>query len=165
MNSDSTVSGLSFVLSAYPPRRRGSRHKPEHVSCVICSFDIPICGRTRKISLRLVARNPKVRNLRRETPAAQMNDDPERGERKGTNVLVSWVATHVRMSSIPVAQSRLPTSDSSSGRGGTLTSCTRAPERVAPRRRFPPKKHTRKSCFGVSRHRLSGISGMTESEG
>ena len=73
-----------------------------------------------------------------------------------TNVFVSCVAIHVRRSSIPVVQSRRPTSVSSSGRGGTLTSYSRPPERVAPRRRLPAKKHTRKSCFGVSRHELRG---------
>ena len=79
--------------------------------------------------------------------------------RRWTNVFVSCVARHVRMSSIPVVQSRQPTFDNSFGRGGTLTLCPRAPERVAPRRRLPPRKHTRKSCFGVSRHELMHVGG------
>ena len=76
-------------------------------------------------------------------------------ELKKTYVFVSCVAMHVRMSSIPVVQSRRPISESSSARGGTLTSSrTSAPAWVALNRRFPPRKQTRKSCFGVSRHEL-----------
>ena len=72
-----------------------------------------------------------------------------------TYVCVSCVAMHVRMSSMPVVQSRRSRSESSSAHGGTLTSsCTSAPARVALSRRFPAKEQTRKSCFGVSRHEL-----------
>lgn len=72
-----------------------------------------------------------------------------------TYVCVSCVTMHVRMSSMPVVQSRRPRSESSSARGGTLTpSCTSAPARVALSRRFPAREQTRKSCFGVSRHEL-----------
>jgi len=68
------------------------------------------------------------------------------------------------MSSIPVVQSRRPRSESSSARGGTLTLDTTPPARVALSRRFPPKKHTRKSCFGINRHNLSqkGLSSSIE---
>ena len=147
--------GNSPTLRAWGDKQTKRLSMPEMRVYIPSTFDVPIIRDRIRHTLQIVTRDPEVCDLRRESPMRSTNKKRPCDEwGVGTNVLVSCMSIHVRMSSIPVAQSRWPTFDSSSGRGGTLTFCARDPERVAPRRRFPPKKHTRKSCFGVSRHEL-----------
>ena len=71
-----------------------------------------------------------------------------------TNVAVSCVPIHVLINSTPDFQSRKPAFVSSWGLGGIETLSTIVPVVVAPSMRDPPRKQTKWSCFGVSRHDL-----------
>jgi hypothetical protein len=69
-------------------------------------------------------------------------------------VAVSCVSIQVFTRSTPVFQSLFPVSESSPTGGGTETGWTRGPVLVAPSISEPPRKHTRWSCLGASRHEL-----------
>jgi hypothetical protein len=155
-----------FTNSGFEKRRKGEILESMSTSGqtwgdLRCSFDIPIRWRT-GIRIHPIAGDPEINNFRREaavetkvinTLFIQSQDSP------GTYVAVSCVCMQVWMSSTPVFQSLFPFSESSSGLGGTETGCMRAPVRVAPSMREPPRKQTRWSCFGVNRQVLyeSGI--------
>ena len=67
---------------------------------------------------------------------------------------VSCVWMHVLSNSTPDFQSRKPVLVSSWGLGGIETLLTVVPVFVAPSMREPPRKQTKWSCFGASRHEL-----------
>lgn len=73
---------------------------------------------------------------------------------RGAHVAVLCVSIHVRTSSTPLIQSRVPCAVSSVARGGTDAACSVVPVVTAPSMSEPPKKQTRWSCLGIIRQVL-----------